>query len=92
MAVDLCEQSIVTYFDSDQATDPDPDLVVHRSRAARGGVVAREEDNAIVESVQRARQSPAFDSHFYSGFWDRPHYALSNLLADRIEAAQASPT
>ena len=92
VAVDRCEQSIVTYFDSDQATDPDPDLVVHRNRAARGGVVAREEDNAIVESVQRARQSPAFDSHFYSTFWDRPHYALTNLLADRIEAAQANRT
>lgn len=92
VAVDRCEQSIVTYFDSDQATDPDPDLVVHRNRAARGGVVAREEDNAVVESVQRARQSPAFDSHFYSTFWDRPHYALTNLLADRIEAAQANRT
>ena len=92
VAVDRCEQSIVTFFDSDQATDPDPDLVVHRNRAARNGVVAREEDNAIVESIQRARQSPAFDSHFYSHFWDRPHYALTNLLADRIEAAQANRT
>jgi choline monooxygenase len=90
VAVDRCEQSIVTYFDGDQATDPDPEMVVHRNRAASGGVVAREEDNAIAESVQRARQSPAFDSHSYSTFWDRPHYALTNLLADRIEAAQAN--
>ena len=90
VAVDRCEQSIVTYFDGDQATDPDPEMVVHRNRAANGGVVAREEDNAIAESIQRARQSPAFDSHPYSTFWDRPHYALTNLLADRIEAAQAN--
>ena len=100
VAVDRCEQSIVTFFDGDQASDPE--LVAHpsrirrpmgekqRNRAARGGVVAREEDNAIVESIQRARRSPAFDSHFYSHFWDRPHYTLSNLLADRIEAAQAN--
>ena len=86
VAVDTCAQSIATFYHSDQACDPA--LVAQRNVAARGGVLAREEDNAIVESIQRARHSPAFDTHFFSPFWDRPHYVLTRLFADRIEAAQ----
>ena len=56
-------------------------------RAARGGVIAREEDNLVCESIQRARHSRAAGAHYYSPFWDQPHYALTNLLTDKLLAA-----
>ena len=41
---------------------------------------ARAEDNAICESVQRARRSPAFESQFFNPFWDKPHYVLTQMF------------
>ena len=77
-----CTQKIATYYQADQAVDPS--LADDRRRAARGGVIAREEDNRICESIQRARRSRALESQFYCPFWDRPHYALTNQLLDRL--------
>ena len=79
-----CEQQIATYFVAEEANDPS--LAEERARAARGGVIAREEDNLICESIQRARRSRAAAANFYSPFWDKPHYALNNLLLDKILA------
>jgi phenylpropionate dioxygenase-like ring-hydroxylating dioxygenase large terminal subunit len=42
---DHCEQHIATYFYHDASLDPE--LATQRARAARGGVIAREEDNAV---------------------------------------------
>jgi len=79
-----CEQQIATYFVAEEASDPS--LAAERAHAARGGVIAREEDNLICESIQRARRSRAAAANFYSPFWDKPHYALNNLLLDKILA------
>lgn len=76
-------QMLATFFDRDAATG-----VMHakdRERSARMGVIAREEDNRICESIQRARHSPAVNSQFYSPFWDAMHYTLSNLILSRLE-------
>ena len=85
ISADTCTQSIATLYRGESATDPE--LVEARVVAARGGAVAREEDNAICESIQRARSSPAFDRHFYSPFWDRPHYTLTNFIANKLVEA-----
>jgi len=65
----------------------DPALFDARKVAARGGVIAREGENIICESIQRARSSPAFDTHPYSPYWDKPHYLLSNLIAEKLVQA-----
>ena len=83
--VDRCTEMIATYYRGDSAVDPA--LFDARKVAARGGVIAREEDNIICESIQRARCSPAFDTHPYSPFWDKPHYLLSNLITEKLERA-----
>ena len=79
-------QVVATFFDRDGAADPA--LLGDRQRALRSGILAREEDNRICESVQRARRSPAVDSQFYSPFWDAMHYTLSNLILDRLEEGE----
>lgn len=79
-------QVVATFFDRDGATEPS--VLRDRQRALRAGIVAREEDNRICESVQRARCSPAVDSQFYSPFWDSMHYTLSNLVLDKLEEGE----
>jgi choline monooxygenase len=83
--VDLCTEMIATYYRGTSASSIE--LYSARKVAAHGGVVARIEDNEICESVQRARGSPAFDSFPYSPFWDKPHYALTNIIVDKLETA-----
>ena len=80
-------QHLATFFDRDVAADPA--LVKDRERSARFGVIAREEDNRICESIQRARHATGVDSQFYSPFWDAMHYTLSNLILERLEQAQS---
>ena len=79
-------QRVATFFDIDAATDPS--LATERSVAARKGIIAREEDNRICESIQRARRSPAVKNQFYSPFWDGPHYTLNRILLARMEQAE----
>lgn len=79
-------QVVATFFDRDGAVDPA--LLKDRQRALRAGILAREEDNRICESVQRARRSPAVESQFYSPFWDAMHYTLSNLILDKLEEGE----
>ena len=81
-------QVVATIFHRDGARDPA--LARDRMQAAKKGILARREDNAICESIQRARQTTAFDSQFYSPFWDSMHYTLSNLILDRLERGEAS--
>ena len=81
-------QHLATFFDVD-AADKDA-FVKERERSVRVGVIAREEDNRICESIQRARHSPALNAQFYSPFWDAMHYTLSNLVLDRLERSEAS--
>ena len=76
-------QHLATFFDADAAGDNA--LLKERERSVRVGVIAREEDNRICESIQRARHSPAINDQFYSPFWDAMHYTLSNLILDRLE-------
>jgi hypothetical protein len=73
-----CRQSIATFFDESIAATPEHAAARHRASSA--GVKARLEDNAICESVQRARRSPAFESQFFNTFWDRPHYVLTQMF------------
>ncbi len=82
------KQIVATFFHHKGARAPE--LAEDRMLAAKKGILARKEDNIICESIQRARKSPAFDSQFYSPFWDGMHYTLSNLILDRIERAEAA--
>jgi len=75
---ELCQQSIATFFD--QSIAATPEHAAARYRASSGGVKARAEDNAVCESVQRARRSPAFESQFFNPFWDKPHYVLTQMF------------
>lgn len=75
---ELCRQSIATFFDESIAATAEH--AAARRRATEGGVKARLEDNAICESVQRARRSPACESQFFNPFWDTPHYVLTQMF------------
>jgi hypothetical protein len=79
-------QIVATLFDKDGATDSA--LADERKQSAHKGILARKEDNIICESIQRARHSSAFNSQFYSPFWDAMHYTLSNLVLDRLEQGE----
>ena len=80
------EQKVMTLFDRDGATAPD--LLLDRKASRKAGLQARQEDNYICESVQRARHSPGVNSQFYSPFWDAMHYTLSNLILTRMEESE----
>lgn len=43
------------------------------------------EDGRITEAVQKARRSPAFQSQYYSQFWDQMHYQFTQLVLDQLE-------
>ncbi|MCW0181237.1 MAG: aromatic ring-hydroxylating dioxygenase subunit alpha [Zavarzinia sp.] len=80
-----CRQSIATYFD--RAIAAAPESFAHREASAKAGFIARIEDNAICESVQRARRSPACDTLPYNPFWDRPHHLLTQVFLRKYRAA-----
>ncbi len=80
-------QMVATFFDREGAADPA--LLKDRKQAQRAGIAARNEDNRICESIQRARRSPAVNSQFYASFWDAMHYTLSNLVLDKLEDGES---
>jgi hypothetical protein len=80
-------QMVATFFDREGAADPA--LLKDRKQALRAGIAARNEDNRICESIQRARRSPAVNSQFYAPFWDAMHYTLSNLVLDKFEDGES---
>ncbi len=43
------------------------------------------EDGRITEAVQKARKSPAFESQYYSQFWDEMHYRFTQMVLDDLE-------
>ena len=43
------------------------------------------EDGKITQAVQKARRSPAFESQYYSQFWDEMHYRFSQMVLDELE-------
>ncbi len=43
------------------------------------------EDGRITEAIQRARRSPAFDSQYYSPFWDAMHHRFTQQVLDALE-------
>ena len=45
---------------------------------------AAQEDNAITEAIQKARRSPVFTQHYFSPFWDEPHYHFTQLVLDDL--------
>ena len=48
---------------------------------------ANDEDNRIIEAVQKARHSPVNRQHFYAPFWDKMHYRLNRMiLEDLVDA------
>lgn len=44
------------------------------------------EDEQMVDAVQLARQSPAYDQVFYSPFWDTLHYEFNKMVLDALES------
>ena len=85
-AADCGTQIVATYFDQEGADDEA--FLVDRKQSERKGIMARIEDNRICESIQRARHSPAFETQFYSPFWDNMHYTMNNLILDKLEQAE----
>ena len=43
------------------------------------------EDQHIVETIQRGRESPAFQQKFYAPFWDKMHFYLNGLILDDLQ-------
>ena len=84
------EQRVMTLFDEDGASDPA--LAADRKASQHAGLQARQEDNFVCESVQRARHSPGVSSQFYSPFWDAMHYTLTNLILTRLEDSERRST
>ena len=83
--VDRCVELIATFYRGDFASEKE--FLDARHIASKGGVIARKEDNAICESVQRTRSSLAFNSYPYNTFWDRPHYVFTNMVTDILMAS-----
>ena len=83
--VDRCVELIATFYRGDFASEKE--FLDARYIASKGGVIARKEDNAICESVQRTRSSLAFNSYPYNTFWDRPHYVFTNMVTDILMAS-----
>jgi len=46
---------------------------------------AGSEDGRITQSVQKARRSPAFQSRYYSQFWDEMHYQFTQIVLNDLE-------
>ncbi len=42
------------------------------------------EDGRAVEAVQKGRNSPAYQRHYYAPFWDGTHHHLNILVADDL--------
>ena len=56
-----------------------------RKEVIRSVRMASNEDGRITQAVQRARRSPAFDSQYYSQFWDEMHYRFTQMVVDDLE-------
>ena len=73
-----------------QCSNVHPDAPAHSDFSAyHRGLAERyervyEEDRIAIEAVQRARNSPVWQRHFYSPFWDELHHGLDNLVADDL--------
>ena len=71
------------FYDAQVARDPE--YLEARTLLHVGMGAANAEDGQITAAVQRARQSPAFSSAFYSPFWDEMHHAFSGRVLDALE-------
>jgi choline monooxygenase len=71
------------FYDREIANNAD--LAEMREQTLMGLHHAGAEDSRIVEAVQKARRSPAFDSQFYSPFWDAMHHRFTNLVLDALD-------
>ncbi len=71
-----------------KAAAADPGLLEARAQFAAGFAIAGAEDGRITEAVQRARNSPAFESQYYSARWDEMHYRFSQWV---LECMTANP-
>ena len=56
----------------------------YHQRIVGGFTKVRAEDGRAVEAVQKARHSPAYQSHYYAPFWDAPHHPFNTLVADDL--------
>jgi choline monooxygenase len=74
---------IASYYDGGAARDPA--YLAMRQKSIAGSIKARDEDDGVCELVQRARRSPAHQSHFYSPFWDRMHYDFNRMVLADLE-------
>lgn len=62
-----------------------PDMVPVREELLMGLHQAGAEDSRICEAVQKARHSPAFESQYYSPFWDSMHHRFSQMILEALE-------
>ena len=62
----------------------DPKMVHGLDSVADLYIEAGEEDNTVTEAVQKARRSPVFTQHYFSPFWDEPHYHFTQLVLDDL--------
>ena len=56
----------------------------YHQRIVGGFTKVYAEDGRAVEAVQKARHSPAYQSHYYAPFWDALHHHFNILVADDL--------
>ncbi len=70
-----------------------PSDVAHQSKFAKqreylltvDWAIARDEDGAVLKTVQAGRHSPAFDQHFIVPFWGAMCHSFCNRILDDLE-------
>ncbi len=73
-----------------------PSEVAHRSKYAKqreylltvDWAIARDEDGAVLKTVQAGRHSPAFDQHFIVPFWGAMCRSFCNRVLDDLERSE----
>ena len=71
------------FYDSEPASDPDK--LEDRKYVIDAFHQAGVEDGRVTQAVQKARRSPAFDSQYYSPFWDAMHHRFTQQVLDALE-------
>jgi choline monooxygenase len=76
-----------TFFSKESAKNPD--LATAREEVQGVFDLARIEDTRICNSVQRGVHSPAFNSFFFSPFWECMQHTFAKLVVDDLEQGPA---
>jgi len=83
MGPNKSESNVSYHFQRDVAIASK--AIDERMAVVKGFLEASAEDGRIIEAVQKARKSPAYQQKFYAPFWDEMHYYFSNLVLDDLE-------